>query len=489
MYDDIHRASPEKPIMSSETSSAVSDRGEYQNDSAGGYDAPPSPLPPVRSHLPRRHETDAGGGGRRARFGHTGMSQDTTSTDPAGDRRPKPRGVASTSRKARASSHGPSWRVDGPGRDGTTRVRRSLACSSPCCTLLPSNAASPCLCPRVASRLVSHISPRQPHLATSRLPPCASPLALSLHSPSPPARTSRPGEPTPYAWPDINSHFGILDIAGFEKDRFYYYRAQTRPGGVHTLHIFPHWNWQTHDATERTVSSTAAEAAHLAPCHGMCRHGHHAVNGSAPTAGVDVWVFTDGASVELFVNGQSHGRVQVSAHAHAQWNGVPYSAGELRAVARDAQGAIIETQVVETTGPAVGLRLSIKDGVGNSTADGHGGGIVAGCGDVALVKVEVVDAKGRVVPTANQPVTLTHTGSGALFIGGGNGDPAEHTADKSHVRPAFHGLLLGIYQATDVAGNVTVHATSPGLAPASLQLRVVAASFESVWWCERLPEL
>ena len=101
----------------------------------------------------------------------------------------------------------------------------------------------------------------------------------------------------------------------------------------------------------------------------------------------------------------------------------------------------------------------------------------------------MVDADGHVVPTANHTVTLAHAGSGAAFIGGGNGDPADHTPDKSQVRRAYHGLLLGIYQSTGTAGDVVVHASSPGLQPDALTLHVAEAKFESKWWCERLPEL
>jgi len=149
---------------------------------------------------------------------------------------------------------------------------------------------------------------------------------------------------------------------------------------------------------------------------------------------------------------------------------------------------VLATKSVHTTGPASSLRVSIKDGVGNSTSDGHAGGLIAGCLDVALVKVEVVDAAGRVVPTADNNVTLSHTGP-ATFLGGGNGDPACHTSDRSPSRPAFHGLLLGVYASTRGVGTVTVSATAPGLSPAKLSIEVKPPSFKSKWWCSRLPEL
>ncbi|KAH8047960.1 arogenate dehydratase [Aureococcus anophagefferens] len=237
------------------------------------------------------------------------------------------------------------------------------------------------------------------------------------------------GEPTPYSWPNINSHFGILDIAGFEKDRFYYYQSIFKPEPV--AHLFPHWNWAVEE-----------KGAHLAECEGLCA-------GSA----VEVWAFTNGHSAELTVNGVSKGAKLVPALGHVQWT-VDYAPGTVAVVVRDAANATVASDAVETTGPAAALRLSFKDGVG-------AGGIDADCG-VALVQVEVVDAEGRVVPTADANVTLAS--SAALrFIGGGNGDPSEHTADKSASRPAFHGLLLGVFEATGgAAAAATVTATAAG---------------------------
>ena len=124
--------------------------------------------------------------------------------------------------------------------------------------------------------------------------------------------------------------------------------------------------------------------------------------------------------------------------------------------------------------------------------DGHVGGLVAGCNDVALVRVEVLDTMGRVVPTASDVVSLGVTGVGGsalAFLGGGNGDPSEHTPDKSATRPAFHGLLLGIFGSTSQAGSATVTATAPGLTSASLDVHVHKPLFESMWWCEHAPEL
>ena len=120
--------------------------------------------------------------------------------------------------------------------------------------------------------------------------------------------------------------------------------------------------------------------------------------------------------------------------------------------------------------------------MGNSSVDGHAGGILAGCNDVALVKVEIVDKDGLVVPNAAENVTLTWE-DGLSYLGGGNGDPASHVADKSAVRAAFHGLLLGVFGSTSHAGAFKVSASAPGLASATLTVDAKPPG-SSTWWCD-----
>ena len=257
------------------------------------------------------------------------------------------------------------------------------------------------------------------------------------------------GEPTPYAWPDINSHFGIIDEAGFPKDRYYWYKAwfTVWKKGSGMVHVFPHWN---HKAG----------------------------------ASVKIWAFSNADEVELLLNGKSLGRQPSGNYSHAQWK-VSWAAGKLVANAYSG-GKQIATDSVSTTGAAAALRASVKDGVGSS----HGGGVFAGCKDIALIQVEVVDAAGLVVPTADHNVTLAVSGGGASIIGTGNGNPACHVHDKSLWRPAFHGLMLGVVQSGEDAGDITVTASSAGLKTASVVVKSVkpAASY-SEWWCKQLPAL
>lgn len=247
------------------------------------------------------------------------------------------------------------------------------------------------------------------------------------------------GEPTPYSWPDINSHFGILDEAGFMKDRAYWYQAWWGMPKTPVLHVFPHWN---------------------AP--------------AALGTNVSVWAFSNADEVELFLNGKSLGRESSGNYAHAEWQ-VPYAPGTLSAKAymQSASGAVANATVV-TTGAPTSLKASFHAGVGEK-------GITLDGADIALVKVEVVDAKGMAVPTANQNVTFAVSGDAVIF-GTGNGDPADHTPDKSTTRPAFHGLVMGVVQSQVATGGnisdgtVTVKVTASGLTSDTLTINTKAPS-------------
>jgi beta-galactosidase len=251
------------------------------------------------------------------------------------------------------------------------------------------------------------------------------------------------GEPTPYAWPDINSHFGILDIAGFPKDRFYWYRAWFVPD-TSSSWLFPHWSWDNQNFN------------------------------------LPVWVYSNGDEVELFVNGKSQGRKSMPKFGHVEWSGVKYQPGSLKAVSYK-RGVISSVVYRNTTSEPAALRLSIKDGVGATLA--------AGCKDVALLQVEVVDQNGAVVPDASNEVTFSVTGAGEL-TGTGNGDPACHVSDKSATRPAYHGLVLGVVQAGSSTGTITVSATAPGLRAAT-PVTLTVGPHPTAWsyWCHVGPSL
>lgn len=247
------------------------------------------------------------------------------------------------------------------------------------------------------------------------------------------------GEPTPYKWPCINSHFGIMDTCGFPKDNFYYYKAWW--GDEPVLHLFPHWNWSGKEGQE-----------------------------------IEVWCHTNLERVELFLNGKSLGSRDVKPRLHVQWN-VPYTAGKLEAKGYRG-GKVVLTAVRETTGkPAkialqAGLKLMVCTGkncreseITQLAADGE---------DAMLITVQVQDAQGRVVPTAGNEISFEVSGTGKL-IGVGNGDPSCHEADKGTKRSAFNGLCMAIVQASKEAGELRVKASADGLDSATLTINCIKA--------------
>jgi beta-galactosidase len=230
------------------------------------------------------------------------------------------------------------------------------------------------------------------------------------------------GEPTPYSWPEINSNFGIIDIAGFPKDTFFYYQSWWTEDIV--LHLLPHWNWMQGD-------------------------------------NVAVWAYTNAPSVELFVNGNSQGVQAVTSLGRAGWT-VLFAPGSIEAKAYNSAKAVIATQTIATTGAPASIALSI-DSASTIMANGQ---------DVALVAVAIVDAKGMLVPTASNYVNFEVTNG--VVLGVGNGDPASHEPDKASGRSAFGGLVRVIVQSlVNKPGTITLVATATGLAPAKITVTAV----------------
>jgi beta-galactosidase len=195
--------------------------------------------------------------------------------------------------------------------------------------------------------------------------------------------------------------------------------------------------------------------------------------------------------VELFLNGASQGVRVMTRYGHAEWPATPTTPGSLcvQAYMNASGSAPVASQCVNTTGPAAALRISVQDGAYLGGADGT---MVAGCNDVAMVMVEVVDAAGAVVPTASHNVSfaLTSAPAGVLLQGTANGDPAATVNSKNSWRSAFHGLCQAVVTGGDAPGAVTVQASTPGLPPASITLPIVAPSAgfaaKPPTWCKAL---
>jgi regulation of enolase protein 1 (concanavalin A-like superfamily) len=231
------------------------------------------------------------------------------------------------------------------------------------------------------------------------------------------------GEPTPYGWPSINSHFGTLDTCGFPKDNFYYYQANWTFKPV--LHVFPHWNWST------------------------------------PGQPINIWTFGNCQMVELFTNGVSLGRQALNVQGHVEWDNVPYTPGTLQAVGYNNSVAVITNTIVTTGVPAAIALITDRNT------------ILADARDVSVVTVEVLDAQGRVVPVATNLINFTINGGNILGVG--NGDPSSHEADKnSSQRSVFNGLAEVIVQSINQPGTITLTAASTGLTSTNITITEAA---------------
>eukprot|EP00299_Pterocystis_sp_00344_P000414 c10119_g1_i6.p1 GENE.c10119_g1_i6~~c10119_g1_i6.p1 ORF type:complete len:890 (+),score=230.90 c10119_g1_i6:273-2942(+) len=258
------------------------------------------------------------------------------------------------------------------------------------------------------------------------------------------------GEPTPYQWPNINSHFGVIDICGYPKDNFYYYQSVWLSRDQPIIHILPHWNW---DAIR-------------------CDHCRLDEQG---TPLIDVWVYSNADTVELFLNNQTLGKqsMPIPACRHINWT-VPYQPGTLTAKGyRNGINQVFASETIETNGAPSQLELELE--FPNDPV------LSSGKLDVALVTLKVLDAQGRLIPTASpqDPISFTLSGTAATIIGLGNGDPSSHESDKPKSpvegsRSAWNGLARVVVQAeSDETGQVTLHATHPTLGTTSLILEVV----------------
>ncbi|MBU6401591.1 MAG: DUF4982 domain-containing protein, partial [Verrucomicrobia bacterium] len=207
------------------------------------------------------------------------------------------------------------------------------------------------------------------------------------------------GEPTPYAWPCINSHFGIMDTCGFPKDNFYYYQAWWTDRVV--LHLLPHWNWPGREGQP-----------------------------------IDVRCFSNCDEVELFLNDQSLGRRPMPRNGDLRWQ-VPYQPGTLSAKGYRNGQVIAETKV-QTTGAPAAVNLA-PDRV---TLD-------ADARDVSVITVAVADPAGQLVPTANNLVHFDLRGPGRI-LGVGNGDPSCHQPDTYVSQPTVVERALDNWRLTIV---------------------------------------
>jgi beta-galactosidase len=217
------------------------------------------------------------------------------------------------------------------------------------------------------------------------------------------------GEPTPYLWPCVSSHFGIMDICGFPKDGYYAYKAAWT--NTPLVHLFPHWNWSGMEGKPIKVSA-----------------------------------YTNCEETELFLNGKSVGKKKSVPFTRLEWE-LAYKPGILEARGYN-KGKTVAKDIVETT--KVPAQLALNSDCSTLKADG--------C-DVAVIRVAIKDSRGRVVPVADNLVKFTIEGPGRI-IGTGDGNPTSHEPDKASQRLAFNGYCLVLVQANKDSGVIRLKAAS-----------------------------
>lgn len=260
------------------------------------------------------------------------------------------------------------------------------------------------------------------------------------------------GEPTPYdgktkKMPDINdpglrqqlenelkqdgeiqfasrsSYFGIVDLAGFKKDRFYIYQARWRPN-LPMAHILPHWNW-------------AERIGQITPVH----------------------VYTSGDEAELFLNNKSLGRKKRGEFQYRfRWDDVVYEKGELKVITYK-NGKIWAEDIVKTTdSPA---QISLQADRANIKADGQ---------DLSFITVKITDKNGLMVPRSKNSLRFEIEGAGEI-VATDNGDATDLSSFQSKTRKAFNGMTLVIVRSVKgKSGKIEVKAFSDGLKTAEITI-------------------
>ena len=242
------------------------------------------------------------------------------------------------------------------------------------------------------------------------------------------------GEPTPYDeyWPSRSSYFGICDLAGLPKDRYYLYRSHWNKQ-QHTIHLLPHWTWPGREGEVTPV-----------------------------------YCYTDYAEAELFLNGKSQGRIRKSSpnggsgegarldRYRLRWNDVRYEPGELRVVVYDDNGEQAGEQTLRTAGKPARLKLDVwtqdsDSGSASLRADGQ---------DLAFVTVSLTDRRGTLIPAAADQLRFDVSGAGT-FRAACNGDATSLEPFTEPQMSLFAGQLVVVVQAARQPGSLTLTVTDP----------------------------
>ena len=253
------------------------------------------------------------------------------------------------------------------------------------------------------------------------------------------------GEPTPYydKWPSHSSVFGIIDLAGLPKDRYYLYRSVWNPK-AETLHILPHWNWAGHE------------------------------NDTVP-----VFVYTNYPTVELFINGKSQGKrskdlsvtlgnssdgdsywqLKRLQRYRLMWMDTRYEPGTVKAVAYDEAGNKVAETEIHTAGRPYAIRMQ-PDRTAIS-ADGK---------DLCFITVTAVDKQGNACPLADDMINFKVKGAGH-YKAGANGDPTSLEQFHLPQMHLFNGKMQIIVQSSGKPGDIVIEATAKGLKRGRLSVK------------------
>ena len=253
------------------------------------------------------------------------------------------------------------------------------------------------------------------------------------------------GEPTPYYtdWPSHSSLFGIVDLAGLPKDRYYLYRSHWNKD-EETLHILPHWNWKGREGEVTPV-----------------------------------FVYTNYPEAELFINGKSQGKrsKDMSVNVHNSWDSLSvatfkrqqryrlmwmdtvYEPGTVKVVAYDAEGNAVAEKEMHTAGEP--CRIVLEADRSEIKADGN---------DLSFVTVKIVDKNGNLCPLADNQVSFKVKGAGA-YRAGANGDPVSLESFQEPKMKVFYGMMTAIVSSTEEPGDIILEATAKGLKKATVTIK------------------
>ena len=260
------------------------------------------------------------------------------------------------------------------------------------------------------------------------------------------------GEPTPYGWPMVVGSFGSIDVAGFPKPSAYWYRTwwyysamQNTSDGGYDVPIRPP------PLADPYATSSPGEN----PSNGCMVHIVQSWEKLPNVQNRTIQAYTNAPMAELMVNGKTQGKVKVNWQGWAQWDGVPFSPGQITVKALDSQSEEVRaSQTVETAGAPVKIVLVVD---APSEKTGTGTSLVLDGQDAGMVSAAIVDSKGNVVPSFADQVQFRVVSGPGRIIGVGNGDPSCHEPNQVSWRSAYHGLARVIVQTTENAASPPHH--------------------------------